>query len=344
MATACYINVYNSSIDRGATVSRCPREHYEIDEEQIKVGQPLPKWWSCVGAPIVTVYDGQHLELELRGKTISIKIGEEVEIECTETNMGYGVICRDCYYVKLISTELIYKGDWQLADTILEKLAGPIGDGEVWYPNGDHFKGAFHLSYASINGPAYAADGRYEFADGSYIERAWIHTSKDKKPQWWGLHGVFRIHHPEGPDSIAMFLRGGKRYGFELFLGNKPWVNEWYANDSIVRFSAPEELFQYEVVDFEIDETSQENCSGAETIQPTNITSISMSPLPTSPYSCPMAIFWITMATMCVTSSPMMAMWRCIVPRRVCRARNTGRKANRRIIRSGDVITVPLPR
>ena len=261
MATACYINVYNSSIDRGATVSRCPREHYEIDEEQIKVGQPLPKWWSCVGAPIVTVYDVQHLELELRGKTISIKIGEEVEIECTETNMGYGVICRDCYYVKLISTELIYKGDWQLADTILEKLAGPIGDGEVWYPNGDHFKGAFHLSYASINGPAYAADGRYEFADGSYIERAWIHTSKDKKPQWWGLHGVFRIHHPEGPDSIAMFLRGGKRYGFELFLGNKPWVNEWYANDSIVRFSAPEELFKYEVVDFEIDETSQENCT-----------------------------------------------------------------------------------
>lgn len=261
MATACYINVYNSSIDRGATVSRCPREHYEIDEEQIKVGQPLPKWWSCVGAPIVTVYDGQHLELELRGKTISIKIGEEVEIECTETNMGYGVISRDVYYVKLISTELVYKGDWQQADTILEKLAGPIGDGEVWYPNGDHFKGTFHLSYASINGPAYAADGRYEFADGSYIERAWIHTSKDKKPQWWGLHGVFRIHHPEGPDSIAMFLRGGKRYGFELFLGNNPWVNEWYANDSIVRFSAPEELFQYEVVDFEIDETSQENCT-----------------------------------------------------------------------------------
>ena len=260
MATACFINTYNSYMDRGATVSKTPIKHIEVDEEDIVVGQPLPKWWSSVGAPIVTAYDGQHLELELRGKTINIKVGEEVEIECTETNVGYGVISRDVYYVKLISTELVYKGDWQLADTILEKLAGPIGDGEVLYPNGDHFKGAFHLSYASINGPAYVADGRYEFADGSYIERAWIHTSKDKKPQWWGLHGVFRIHHPEGPDSIAMFLRGGKRYGFELFLGKKTWVEEWYAGDSIVRYSGPDEIFHYDVEDFEIDETSQEDC------------------------------------------------------------------------------------
>jgi len=274
MATACYINVYNSNIDRGATVNTIPREHYEVDEEDIKVGQPLPKWWSRVGGPVVTAYDGKQLDLELRGKTISIKVGEEVEIECTETNMGYGVVSRDCYCVKLISKELIYKGDWQFADTIMQKLAGPIGDGDVWYPNGDHFKGAFHLSYASINGPAYAAEGRYEFADGSWIEHAWIHTSKDREPQWWGLHGVFRIHRPvlhpdypsfDTPDSIAMFLRGGKRYGFELFLPEatwqKPWVEEWYAGDRIVRYSGPDELFQYEVVDFEIDETSRVDCT-----------------------------------------------------------------------------------
>lgn len=262
MATVCFINTYNSSIDRGATVTSVPRKHYEVDEEEIKVGEPLPKWWSPSSAPIVTGYSNGRLDLELRGKTFSIKEGEEVEIDSTETNMGYGVISRNVYYVKLIGTELIYKGDWQWPDTILQKLAGPIGDGEVWYPNGDHFKGAFHLCYASINGPAYAADGRYDFADGSYIEKAWIHTSKDKNPQWWGLHGVFRIHHPNGPDSIAMFLRGGKRYGFELFLGEeKPWVNEWYAGDLVVRYSAPDELFRYEVVDYEIDETSRKDCT-----------------------------------------------------------------------------------
>ena len=121
----------------------------------------------------------------------------------------------------MATDDLIYKGGWQRANTILQKLAGPIGDGEVWYPNGDHFKGGFHLSFASVNGPAYAADGRYDFADGSYIENAWIHTLKDKKPQYWGLHGVFRIHHPQGPDSIAMFCSGGKHYGFELYLDEK---------------------------------------------------------------------------------------------------------------------------
>lgn len=271
MATACFINVYSGYIDRGATVSRTPREHYEIDEKDVKVGEPLPKWWgSPRSAPVVKAYDGQQLDLELRGKTFSIKVGEEVEIDSSSTDMGYGVICRDYYYVKLISTELIYIGDWQFGSTIRQELAGPIGDGEVWYPNGDHFKGRFHLSYASINGPAYAAEGRYEFADGSWIERAWINTSKDKKPEWWGLHGVFRIQHPKSnpndpssgkPDSIAMFLHGGKRYGFELFLGEKPWVEEWYAGDSEIRFSAPEELFHYEVEDFEIDETSKVDCT-----------------------------------------------------------------------------------
>lgn len=280
MATVCYINVYNSHMDRGVTVSKTPQEHYEVDESGIIVGKPLPKlnhrnivksyddnelvlWMD--GGPAIPMYENGKLVMKDRSKTFTIKVGEEVEVACSEHDVGMGVKSRNCYCVKLIGTELTYKGGWQRGNTILQKLAGPIGDGEVWYPNGDHFKGAFHLSYASINGPAYAADGRYDFADGSYIERAWIHTSKDRKPEWWGLHGVFRIHHPEGPDSIAMFLHGGKRYGFELFLPEKswqnPWVREWYAGDRVIRYSGPDELFQYEVVDYEIDETSKKDCT-----------------------------------------------------------------------------------
>ena len=44
----CGIKVY---VDRGATVDRTVSEHYEIDEEQIKVGEPLPKWGH--GAPLL---------------------------------------------------------------------------------------------------------------------------------------------------------------------------------------------------------------------------------------------------------------------------------------------------
>ena len=119
----------------------------------------------------------------------------------------------------------IYIGGWQIGDTIREELKGPIGDGEVTYPNGDRFKGYFHLSYANINGPAYAAEGRYDFADGSYIEKAWINTGSDRIT--FNLHGVFTIHHPEGHDTIAMFFKN-KRTGFELVLTEKPYAIEWY--------------------------------------------------------------------------------------------------------------------
>ncbi len=265
MATVCYINVYNSHVDRGATVSRVPLEHYEVDEEEIKVGNPLPKWPIDGGSPIVKAYDGKHLTLERHGKIFTLNVGDEEELDYGEHNVGMGVISRTYYYVKLISTELIYKGGWQQGSIITQKLNGPIGNGEVHYPNGDHFKGFFYLSYAHINGPAYAAEGRYVFADGSYIEKAWIHTSAERKPESWGLHGVFRIHHPEGPDSIATFLHGGKRYGFEIFLPEKswekPWVKEWYAGDRVIRYSGPGEPFQYEVADYDIDETSKENCT-----------------------------------------------------------------------------------
>ena len=246
-------------MDRGSKVTTIPQEHYEVDESEIVVGEPLPKLRST---NTVTAYDGAQITLALYGKTYTIKIDEEVEVACSEYHVGGGVYSRNCYCVRLLDTKIIYKGGWQWGDTIRQELKGPIGDGEVFYPNGDHFKGAFHLSYASINGPAYAAEGRYTFADGSYIEHAWIHTSKDKKPEWWGLHGVYRIHHPQGtdnPDSIAMFLHGGRRYGFELVLGqNKPWVKEWYAGNSIVRYKGPDDLFQYEVVDYELDEEKAE--------------------------------------------------------------------------------------
>lgn len=265
MATVCYINVYHGYFDRGAKVNETPLEHREIDEEQIKVGEELPKWPVLGGEPMVTAYDGQQLTLERHGKTFTLKVGEEKEIDSSEHQVGMGVYSRSCYCVKLLSTELFYKGDWQQGSTISQKLDGPIGYGEVRYPNGDHFKGSFHLSYAHINGPAYAAEGRYEFADGSWIERAWIHTSKERKPEFWGLHGVFRIHHPKGPDSIAMFLNGGKRYGFELFLPENDWnhprVEEWYAGDCVIRYSGPGEVFHYEVVDYEIDETSRVDCT-----------------------------------------------------------------------------------
>lgn len=277
MATACYINKYNSHVDRGATVTSTPREHNEVDEREIIVGEPLPKLFFknmvkaydgstlvlwIDGGPAIPMYENGKLVMKDRSKTFTIKVGEEVEVACSEYHVGGGVYSRNCYCVRLLDTKIIYKGGWQWGDTIRQELKGPIGDGEVFYPNGDHFKGAFHLSYASINGPAYAAEGRYTFADGSYIEHAWIHTSKDKKPEWWGLHGVYRIHHPQGtdnPDSIAMFLHGGRRYGFELVLGqNKPWVKEWYAGDSVVRYTGPDDLFQYEVVDYELDEEKAE--------------------------------------------------------------------------------------
>jgi hypothetical protein len=290
MATACYINVYNSHVDRGATVTSVPREHYEVDESEIIVGEPLPKlccrnmvkayngstlvlWID--GGPAIPMYEEGKLVMKDRSKTITIKAGEEVEVDSSSTDAGMGVSSCNSYCVRLLSTEIIYKGGWQRGSTIQQKLEGPIGEGEVFYPNGDHFKGMFHLSYARTNGPAYAAEGRYTFADGAYIERAWIHTSKDMKPEYWGLHGVYRIKHPQPtspyasakPDSIAMFLHGGKRYGFELVMEkdysgeDKPWVREWFAGEKIVQYQGPDDLFQYQVLDWQLDETSRKDCT-----------------------------------------------------------------------------------
>ncbi len=257
MATACYIKIYDSYSDRGAFVQKSPRQQREIDESEIKVGEKLP-WWDY-DAPIVRKYDGAQLDLEYRGKTFCIKVGEEELINESIMSQEYGVTRFSLKTVKVISTEFIYQGGWQFKDTIRQELEGPIGEGEVLRPNGDHFKGYFHLSYANINGPAHAAEGRYTFADGSFIEHAWINTSSDQKT--FNLHGVFRIHHPKGPDSIAMFCRGGRRYGFELFLDEqKPRVKEWWANEEMIRWAGPGEKGELEVVDYAIDETSKKDC------------------------------------------------------------------------------------
>lgn len=123
-----------------------------------------------------------------------------------------------------------YIGGFQLKDTILEQLQGPIGKGKVLYPNGDCFQGYFHLSFANISGPCYCAEGEYTFADGSRIEHAWIVTSSDLEVM--DLLGVYRIQHPGAPDTLTPFLRG-KRDGIELILGEKLSAIEWYEGEKI---------------------------------------------------------------------------------------------------------------
>lgn len=143
----------------------------------------------------------------------------------------------------------VYKGYWQTGDTLMQLLDGPIRNGEVRFPNGNCFKGKFHLNYAEIGGPAHLAEGRYDFADGSYIERAWIRSGIV-----YALFGVYRIHHPGGPDSIAMFFKN-MRYGLELVLKkDRPYVIEWYEDQKI------QHERDWEVVDYKIDETSQIDC------------------------------------------------------------------------------------
>ena len=101
MSSTVFINVYKSYVDRGATVSRTPSEHYEVDEEDIKIGKPLPKWRSG-GAPIVTAYNEQQIELEYEGKSFLIKVGEEVTVSISGYDVGMGVTVDQYYCVKLI--------------------------------------------------------------------------------------------------------------------------------------------------------------------------------------------------------------------------------------------------
>ena len=136
----------------------------------------------------------------------------------------------------------VYRGGWQFEDVIRQELEGPIGDGQVTYPNGDFFKGWFNLSYQSINNKAYTAHGRYTFADGAYIDEAWIETGSNNSP--FPLKGVFRVHHPDGSQSIAMFY--GAKSGVELFLGSKPSFKLWYKGEEQTP-AKPLELVSYDL-------------------------------------------------------------------------------------------------
>lgn len=137
--------------------------------------------------------------------------------------------------------KIVYHGAYQVGDTILQKLEGPYGQGAVDYSNGDHFEGFFHLSYAHINGPAYAADGRYQFADGSVIEHAWINTSANLKIM--DLIGVYRIQHPHGPDTLTPFYRR-KRHGLELVLAETPYAIEWYEDEKMQELEVRSHTFE----------------------------------------------------------------------------------------------------
>ena len=140
-----------------------------------------------------------------------------------------------------------YIGEWQFEDKIRQQLEGPIGKGVVEYPNGDRFEGYFCLSYQSIDNTAYTAHGKYTFADGSYIENAWIETPRD-----YPLYGVFRIHHPDGTESIAMF-HGGTKNGLELFLGDQPTYKFWYKGEEVTYFAS------LHVEEYEIDNSKGED-------------------------------------------------------------------------------------
>ncbi len=135
-----------------------------------------------------------------------------------------------------------YNGGWQQGSVILQRLEGPLGNGTVTYPNGDRFEGLFHLSFAHINGPAYAADGRYDFADGSFIEHAWINTSEDLEHM--DLIGVYHIHSATGPDTLTPF-RLHRRCGIEVVLAEQPYAIEWHDGKKVQELGMKSYTFEH---------------------------------------------------------------------------------------------------
>lgn len=131
-----------------------------------------------------------------------------------------------------------YNGEWQQGSTVSQKLEGPIGYGSAEFENGDIFEGMFLLSYASINGPAYLAHGRYTFADGRYIENAWINTSKEVEK--FALKGVYEIRNADGTlSSITSFL-DNMRHGVEVVVADKSEAIEWYMDKECGRYGVSE--------------------------------------------------------------------------------------------------------
>ena len=122
-----------------------------------------------------------------------------------------------------------YIGRWQQKSVILEKLEGPIGEGSVEFPCGAKFEGYFHLSFAKIQGPCYVANGKYTFADGKYIENAWINTSDDLT--MFGLKGVYEVRNADGSLASITSFWLNKRHGIEILVGSTVEAVEWYLGE-----------------------------------------------------------------------------------------------------------------
>lgn len=148
-----------------------------------------------------------------------------------------------------------YYGEWQEGSKILQKLSGPIGDGRVEFPNGDSFEGIFYLSFACINGPCYAACGKYTFADGSYIEHAWINTSEDLSK--FGLKGVYEVKNADGSArSITSFYIN--KHGIELLASDPAEAIEWHNGKEVQR---------YGVNGYSLERTDEDRCILNVTLQ-----------------------------------------------------------------------------
>ena len=133
-----------------------------------------------------------------------------------------------------------YYGEWSEASTISQKLAGPIGQGVVEWETGDRFEGYFHLNYAQINGPCYVANGKYTFADGKYVDKAWIRTSD--KPDGFGLEGLFEIFDSNGERYSITPFHHNVRHGVEYLDSGK--AIEWYKGEQLAEYEV--ESFSFE--------------------------------------------------------------------------------------------------
>ncbi|MBR2168169.1 MAG: hypothetical protein IJ920_07680 [Paludibacteraceae bacterium] len=98
---AVYVNLYQSFSDRGAFVQKGAWQSSEIDESEIKVGEELPCWPSFDG-PVVTGYRPGLLELDYHGEAMTIKSGEEVQLDSSLFSQEYGVSCYILKCVKVV--------------------------------------------------------------------------------------------------------------------------------------------------------------------------------------------------------------------------------------------------
>lgn len=254
MEATIIISRYEEHSDRGAIVNRSLKETVEVDLNTIEVGKPLP------GLPdsIVRQYDITLLELEYSGKTFRLTPGKEQTVGYSGLGGQMGV-CQDMVTnVKYAIDKplFIQSGDKSIESRVKSwELNDPIGEGEVWLPNGDYFKGCFHLFTASSKNPAYTAEGRYTFANGDYIEHAWIET--DSKFDSFLLTGLYRICTSTGFNYCIAMFSGGIRCGVVLDMPDR-YCNLYIAqhwHDGKVQLDFPNE-----VIEHDIDESEGDDC------------------------------------------------------------------------------------